>query len=64
MVLFVPVCNFLLHPFTIRNVNGTNNSERAITYQVEYNVFYKGHVERMRMNVCNLGKTEVILGIL
>jgi len=30
-------------------------------HQVEVNVFYKNHVERMRMDVCNLGKTEVIL---
>jgi len=48
----------------VRNVDGTNNSERAIMYQVECNVYYKGHVERMRMDVCDLGKTEVILGIL
>jgi len=27
------------------------------------NVYYKGHVERMRMDVCDLGKTEVILGM-
>jgi len=26
-------------------------------------MFFKGHVERVRMDVCNLGKTEVILGI-
>ena len=48
----------------IRNVNKTNNSRGAITYQVEYNVYYKGHIERMRMDMCNLGKTEVILGML
>jgi len=24
-------------------------------------VFYKGHIERIRMNICDLGKTEVIL---
>jgi len=47
----------------VRNIDGTNNSKGAITHQVEYNVYYKGHVERMRMNVCNLGKTEVILGM-
>jgi len=47
----------------IRNVDGTNNSGGAITHQVEYNIYYKGHVERMRMDVCDLGKTEVILGI-
>jgi len=47
----------------IRNVDGTNNSRGAITYQVECNVFYKGHIERIRMDICNLGKTEVILGM-
>jgi len=30
---------------------------------VEVNVYYRGHVERMRMDVYDLGKTEVILGI-
>jgi len=48
----------------VKNMNGTNNSGGAITHQVEANVYYKGHVERMRMDVCNLGKTEVILEIL
>jgi len=42
----------------------TNNSRGAITYQVECNVYYKGHIKRIRMDVCNLGKTKVILGIL
>jgi len=53
----------LKRPIAIRNVDDTNNSGGAITYQVEYNVFYKGHIERMRMDVCDLGKTEVILGM-
>jgi len=48
---------------TIRNVDGTNNSGGAITHQVECNMFYKGHIERMRMDVCDLGKIEVILGM-
>jgi len=26
-------------------------------------VYYKGHIERMRIDMCNLGKTEVILGM-
>ena len=51
----------LERPVAIRNVDSTNNSREAITHQVECNVFYKGHVKRMRMDVCNLGKTEVIL---
>jgi len=48
----------------VKNVNGTNNSGGAITHQVEVNVYYKGHIKRMRIDVCNLGKTEVILGML
>jgi len=47
----------------VKNVDRTVNSRRAIMHQVEYNVFYKGHMERMQIDVCDLGKTEVILGI-
>jgi len=53
----------LERPLLVRNVDGTNNSGGAIMHQVECNVFYKGHMERMRMDVCDLGKTEVILGM-
>ena len=51
----------LERPLKVKNVDGTENSRENITYQVEVNVFYKNHVERMRMDVCNLGKTKVIL---
>jgi len=51
-------------PIVVRNVDGINNSAGAITYQVEVNVYYKSHVERIRMDVCNLGKTDIILGML
>jgi len=47
----------------VRYVNRTNNSGEVIMHQVKYNVYYKGHVERIRIDVCDLGKTEVILGI-
>jgi len=47
----------------VKNVDGMENSRESITYQVEVNVFYKNHMERMRIDVCNLGKTKVILGI-
>jgi len=53
----------LKRPIMVRNVDGTNNSGGAITHQVEANVYYKGHIERMRMDVCDLEKTEVILGM-
>ena len=35
----------------------------AITHQVKCNIFFKGHIKRARMDIYNLGKTEVILGI-
>jgi len=47
----------------VKNVDGTENSGGNITYQIKVNVFYKSHVERMRMDVFNLGKMEVILGM-
>ena len=47
----------------VRNVDGTNNSVGAITHQVEVNMYYKCHIERMRIDVCNLEKTDNILGI-
>ena len=53
----------LERPLMVKNVDRTVNSGGAITHQVECNVFYKGHMERMRMDVCDLGKTEVILGM-
>ena len=47
----------------VRNVDGTGNSGGAITHEVEVNIFYKGHVERVWMDICELGKTDVILGM-
>jgi len=47
----------------VKNMNETYNSRGAIMYEVEVNVCYKSYVERMRIVVCNLGRTEVILGI-
>jgi len=50
-------------PLIVKNIDGTINVEEAITHQVECNMFFKGHIERVRIDVCNLGKTEVILGM-
>jgi len=41
----------------VKNVDGMVNMGGAITYQVECNMFFKGYVERVRMDICNLGKT-------
>ena len=51
----------LKNPLLVRNVDGMANVGGAIMYQVECNMFFKGHMERARIDMCNLGKTEVIL---
>jgi len=50
-------------PILVKNVDGTGNSGGAILHEVEVNLYFKGYVERVRMDVCNLEKTEVILGM-
>ena len=47
----------------VRNINRTNNSGGAIIHQVEVNVYYKSYIERIRMDICNLEKINVILEI-
>jgi len=39
-------------PLLVKNIDGSVNIGGAITYQVEYNMFFKGHIERVRMDVC------------
>ena len=51
----------LNRPVMVRNIDGTNNSREAITHQVKVNVYYKSHVERMRIDVYDLERTEIIL---
>jgi len=37
----------LNQPIQVRNIDDTGNSGGTITYEVEVNMFYKGHVERV-----------------
>jgi len=53
----------LKKPLLVKNVDGTVNAGGAIMHQIECNMFFKRHVERARIDICNLGKTEVILGM-
>jgi len=53
----------LKRPIMVRNIDRTNNSREAIIHQIEANIYYKGHVKRMRMDVYNLEKMEIILGM-
>ena len=51
------------NPLLVKNIDGTVNVKEVIMHQVEYNMFFKEHIERVRIDICNLGKMEVILGM-
>jgi len=53
----------LERPVKIVNVDSTHNKGGNIMHKVTCNIYYKGHRERARFDVCNLGRTEVILGM-
>jgi len=50
-------------PVEVKNIDGTSNSRENITYELECNVFHREHHERLRMDICNLGRTKIILGM-
>ena len=50
-------------PLIVMNIDGSNNSRGRITHKVECNIYYKGYQERIRFDVYNLGRTDVILGM-
>jgi len=53
----------LARSIKIRNINGTNNSSGVVT-EVECNMYFMEHVKRIRINICSLGRTKVVLGML
>jgi len=53
----------LKKPLLVQNVDGTINVGGAIIHQVECNMFFKEHMERAKMDMYNLGKMELILGM-
>jgi len=51
----------LVKPIKVRNMDGSDNKGGSIIHKVEVNMYYKEHVEHVRIDVCKLGKMEVIL---
>ena len=51
----------LNRPVMVRNVDSTNNSTETITHQIKVDIYYKNHIKRMRIDICNLKKIDVIL---
>ena len=50
-------------PIQVQNVDEMLNKGEAITHEIKVNVYYKNHVKRMKMDICSLGKVNVILGM-
>ena len=50
-------------PVEVKNVDGTSNKGGKIEYEVQCNMYFEGHVKRIRVDVCRLGRTKVILGM-
>ena len=53
----------LERPIQVRNMDGSFNKEEPIENTVEVNVYYKGHVERTKIDMIGGQKWSVILGI-
>ena len=53
----------LERPMNVRNVDGLLNKEKPIEHTVEVKIYFKGHRERMEINVIGRQKWMVILGI-
>ena len=47
----------------VKNVNGTDNNGGRIEYKVQCNMYFERHVERIRVDICKLGRMKVILGM-
>ena len=50
-------------PIEVKNVDGMDNNGGKIEYKIECNMYFEGHVERIRVDICTLGRTKVILGM-
>ena len=51
----------LERPVKVMNMDGTHNKGGDIVHEVTCNIYYKGHKERAKFDMYNLGRTEVIL---
>jgi Retroviral aspartyl protease len=52
----------LEHPIAVYNIDGTENKGGSITEEVTLIMSYQGHKECMVFEVCDLEKTNLIIG--
>jgi len=50
-------------PVEVKNVDGMDNNKGRIEYEIQCNMYFEGHVERIRVDVYKLERTKVILGM-
>jgi len=50
-------------PVEVKNVDRTDNNGGKIEYEIECNIYFEGHVEKIRVDICKLERTKVILGM-
>ena len=50
-------------PVEVKNVDRTDNNGGRIGYEIECNIYFEKHVERIRVDICKLERTKVILGM-
>jgi len=53
----------LERPLRVRNMNGSDNSRETITHEAGVNMYYKGHIERVKIDIYELEKVDMILGM-
>ena len=51
------------HLITVYNIDGTENKRGSITEEVTMIMSYQGHKKKAIFEVCDLGKTNLIIGI-
>ena len=50
-------------PVEVKNIDRTDNNGGRIEYEIQCNMYFEEHVERIRVDVCKLRRTKVILGM-
>ena len=50
-------------PVEVKNVDGMDNDGGRIKYEIECNMYFEGHMERIRVDICKLKRMRVILGM-
>ena len=48
----------------VKDMNRTLNVKEVITHEIEVNIYFQRHIERIKINICDIRKANLILGML